>query len=130
MTKRQKVTGSATIVPSMVPDAVQLLYTEYRAQVVGDLLQALLVLLMNHKESDSLQQHTLLLHQACFLAKAETPTIIGIARRCTLWVQLMHTDLIVLSNIKIPICTLEWPQASSACGTTVNFMLRPCAHLR
>lgn len=37
-----------------VPDAVELLHTQHWAQVIGDLLQALLVLLVDHKESDSL----------------------------------------------------------------------------
>lgn len=37
-----------------VPDAVELLHTEHRAQVIGDLLQALLVLLVNDQEGHRL----------------------------------------------------------------------------
>ena len=40
-----------------LPDTVQLLHTEDRAEIIRDLLQALLVLLVNHKECDSLQPH-------------------------------------------------------------------------
>lgn len=38
-----------------IPDAVELLHTEHWAQVISDLLQALLVLLMNHQEGHCLQ---------------------------------------------------------------------------
>ena len=52
-----------------VPDTVQLLHAEDRAEVIGDFLQALLVLLVNHKECDSLQSY---LYQVLHSAQACT----------------------------------------------------------
>ncbi len=46
-----------------VPDAVELLHTEDRAEIVGDLLQALLVLLVDDQEGHSLQAMQLMRRQ-------------------------------------------------------------------
>ena len=40
-----------------VPDAVQLLHTQHWTQVIGDLLKALLVLLVDDQEGHSLQPY-------------------------------------------------------------------------
>ena len=39
-----------------LPDTIQLLHAQHWAQVIGDLLQILLVLLVDDQEGDSLQQ--------------------------------------------------------------------------
>mmetsp|Transcript_16539 Transcript_16539/g.49489 ORF Transcript_16539/g.49489 Transcript_16539/m.49489 type:complete len:357 (+) Transcript_16539:835-1905(+) len=53
--------GVVAIVPVHGADAIQLLHAEDRAEVVGDLLQALLVLLVNHQEGDGLSDELELL---------------------------------------------------------------------
>lgn len=50
--------GVVAIVPVHGGDAVQLLHAQHGAQVVGDLLQRLLVLLVDHQESHRLQVRT------------------------------------------------------------------------
>ena len=80
----QHVVGDRLSVVAVVPvhggDAVQLLHAQHRAEVVGDLLQRLLVLLVDHQEG-----HRLRSQESSPESQTAEQSRCGETQRCWLW---------------------------------------------